>query len=58
VAEQDRSEGIIADVKSRAMVVFAGTESDLGDRLFVCGDEFTAADILAVEDFTIAAQYL
>jgi len=46
VAEADRSEAITADVKSRALVVIAGAEADLSDRLFICGSEFTAADIM------------
>lgn len=46
VAEVDRSEVITADVKSRVLVVIAGAEANLSDRPFICGDEFTAADIM------------
>lgn len=46
VAEEDRSEAITADVKSRCLFVIGGAERDLGDRPFICGDEFTGADIM------------
>lgn len=46
VPEADRSEAIIANVKARAEVVIAGAEASLGVRPFICGDEFTAADIM------------
>lgn len=46
VAEADRSEPITAEVKKRALFTIAGAEADLGDRAFICGDEFTAADIM------------
>ena len=53
VAESDRSEAIIADVKSRVTVVIAGAEADLSDRPFICGAEFSAADIM----FTYAIHF-
>jgi glutathione S-transferase len=57
VAEGDRSEAITADVKSRALVVFAGAESDLADRTFICGDEFTAADIMFAYGILFASHF-
>ena len=57
IAEKDRSEAIIADVKSRALVVFAGTESDLADRTYICGDEFTAADIMFAYGILFASHF-
>lgn len=46
VPEADRSEAITAEVKKRALFSFAGAEADLGDRPFIAGDTFTAADIM------------
>jgi glutathione S-transferase len=57
IAEKDRSEAIIADVRSRLMVVLAGAESELNGRAYICGDKFTAADIMFTYGILFASHF-
>lgn len=46
VPEEVRSEAITEIVRDRAAFLFGGLERDIGERPFICGDSFTAADIM------------
>ncbi len=57
IAEKDRSAAIIANVRSRVEVVINGTEADLADRQYICGEEFTAADIMFTYSILFASHF-
>lgn len=46
IPEDARSDLISDPAKTRARFAFAAAEKDLGDRPYICGDDFTAADIM------------
>jgi glutathione S-transferase len=43
--EADRIPAVVEDAKRRAAVVLGGLADGLAGRLYLCGDEFTAADV-------------
>lgn len=46
IPEEVRSDLISDPAKTRARFAFAAAEKTLGDKPYICGDEFTAADIM------------
>lgn len=46
IPEEVRSDLISDPAKTRARFALAAAEKDLGDRPYICGSEFTAADIM------------